>query len=37
MAYIIFTGKHAAGYSIGNQNPSRGNNFFLLEVGYNFN
>lgn len=26
-----------AGYSIGNQNPSRGNNFFLLEVGYNFN
>lgn len=26
-----------AGYSIGNQNPSRGNNFFLLELGYNFN
>jgi hypothetical protein len=26
-----------AGYSIGNQNPSRGNHFFLLEVGYNFN
>ncbi|HST52088.1 MAG TPA: hypothetical protein VLJ61_08765 [Pyrinomonadaceae bacterium] len=26
-----------AGYSIGNQNPSRGNHFFLLELGYNFN
>lgn len=26
-----------AGYSIGNQNPGRGNHFFLLEVGYNFN
>lgn len=26
-----------AGYSIGNQNASRGNNFFLLEFGYNFN
>lgn len=26
-----------AAYSIGNQNPSRGNHFFLLEVGYNFN
>ncbi len=26
-----------AAYSIGNQNPSHGNNFFLLEVGYNFN
>lgn len=26
-----------AGYSIGNQNPSKGNHFFLLEVGYNFN
>jgi hypothetical protein len=26
-----------AGYSIGNQNPSRGNNFFLLEIGYSFN
>ena len=26
-----------AGYSIGNQNASRGNHFFLLEVGYNFN
>jgi hypothetical protein len=26
-----------AGYSIGNQNPTRGNHFFLLEVGYNFN
>ena len=25
-----------AGYSIGNQNPSRGNHFFLLELGYNF-
>jgi hypothetical protein len=25
-----------AGYSIGNQNASRGNHFFLLEVGYNF-
>lgn len=25
------------GYSIGNQNPSGGNNFFLLEIGYNFN
>jgi hypothetical protein len=24
-------------YSVGNQNPSRGNNFFLLEFGYNFN
>jgi len=26
-----------AGYSIGNQNPSKGNHFFLLELGYNFN
>jgi hypothetical protein len=26
-----------AGYSIGNQNSSRGNHFFLLEFGYNFN
>jgi hypothetical protein len=26
-----------AGYSIGNQNPAKGNHFFLLEVGYNFN
>ena len=26
-----------AGYSIGNQNPTRGNHFFLLELGYNFN
>ena len=26
-----------AGYSIGNQNPSQGNHFFLLELGYNFN
>jgi hypothetical protein len=26
-----------AGYSIGNQNLSQGNHFFLLEVGYNFN
>jgi hypothetical protein len=26
-----------AGYSIGNQNPARGNHFFLLEFGYNFN
>jgi hypothetical protein len=26
-----------AGYSIGNQSPSRGNHFFLMEVGYNFN
>jgi hypothetical protein len=26
-----------AGYSIGNQNISRGSHFFLLEVGYNFN
>ena|GEM_PF-216146 len=26
-----------AAYSIGNQNPSRGNNFCLLEFGYNFN
>jgi hypothetical protein len=26
-----------AGYSIGNQNTSRGNHFFLLELGYNFN
>lgn len=26
-----------AGYSLGNQNLSRGNHFFLLEVGYNFN
>jgi hypothetical protein len=26
-----------AGYSVGNQNPTRGNHFFLLEVGYNFN
>ena len=26
-----------AGYSIGNQNPGRGNHFFLLEFGYNFN
>lgn len=25
------------GYSIGNQNPSKGNHFFLLELGYNFN
>lgn len=24
------------GYSIGNQNPTRGNHFFLFEVGYNF-
>jgi hypothetical protein len=29
-----FTGY--AGYSIGNQNPSKGNHFFLLELGYNF-
>jgi hypothetical protein len=26
-----------AGYSIGNQNFSNGNHFFLLELGYNFN
>ena len=26
-----------AGYSIGNQNTSQGNHFFLLELGYNFN
>ena len=26
-----------AGYSIGNQSPGRGNHFFLLEFGYNFN
>jgi hypothetical protein len=26
-----------AGYSIGNQDASRGNHFFLLELGYNFN
>jgi len=26
-----------AGYSIGNQNPSKGNHFFLIELGYNFN
>ncbi|HZT57002.1 MAG TPA: hypothetical protein VFA21_00105 [Pyrinomonadaceae bacterium] len=26
-----------AAYSIGNQNASRGNHFFLLELGYNFN
>jgi hypothetical protein len=26
-----------AAYSIGNQNASNGNHFFLLEVGYNFN
>jgi len=26
-----------AGYSIGNQNPSKGNHFFLVELGYNFN
>jgi hypothetical protein len=26
-----------AGYSIGNQNLSNGNHFFLLEAGYNFN
>jgi hypothetical protein len=26
-----------AGYSIGNQNAARGNHFFLLELGYNFN
>jgi hypothetical protein len=26
-----------AGYSIGNQNPSKGNHFFLLELGYDFN
>jgi hypothetical protein len=26
-----------AGYSIGNQNASNGNHFFLLEIGYNFN
>jgi hypothetical protein len=25
------------GYSIGNQNPRGGNNFFLFEIGYNFN
>ena len=25
-----------AGYSISNLNPSRGNHFFLLELGYNF-
>jgi len=26
-----------AGYSIGNDHPSQGNHFFLLELGYNFN
>ena len=26
-----------ASYTIGNQNASRGNHFFLLEFGYNFN
>ena len=26
-----------ASYSIGNQNPSRGNHFFLMELGYNSN
>jgi hypothetical protein len=26
-----------ASYSIGNLNPTRGNHFFLIEVGYNFN
>lgn len=26
-----------AGYSIGNQSPSKGNHFFLFELGYNFN
>ncbi len=26
-----------AGYSIGNQNASRGNHYFLLEFGNNFN
>ena len=26
-----------AGYSIGNQNPSKSNHFFLVELGYNFN
>jgi hypothetical protein len=26
-----------AGYSIGNQTPSKGNHFLLLEAGYNFN
>ena len=26
-----------AGYSVGNQHPSEGNHFFLLELGYNFN
>jgi hypothetical protein len=26
-----------AAYSVGNQNASRGNHFFLLELGYNFN
>ena len=26
-----------AGYSIGNASPDRGNHFFLLELGYNFN
>lgn len=26
-----------AGYSIGNQNPSKGNHFFLVELGYNLN
>jgi hypothetical protein len=26
-----------ASYSIGNQNAARGNHFFLMEVGYNFN
>ena len=25
-----------AGYSIGNENVSGGNHFFLLELGYNF-
>lgn len=37
---VIFkVGKKTTGYaaySIGNQNASRGNHFFLLEVGYNF-
>jgi len=26
-----------ASYTIGNQNASRGNHFFLMEFGYNFN
>ena len=38
---VVFkVGKNTTGYaghSIGNQNPSRGNHFFLLELGYNFN